>query len=347
MVVAQLGCGYWGPNLLRVLHAQQGCHVKWVAEIDPQRRNYVESNFPLTRTTADWETVLGDLEIEAVLIATPASTHYELARKALEAGKHVFVEKPLAMSTLEATHLVNLANARRATLMVGHTFLYNPAVRYLKYLVKGGELGKLYYLYSHRLNLGQVRSDVNVWWNLGPHDVSIFLYLMNGRLPDRISAQGFDFLQRKIEDVAFLTLTWEGLVAAHIHLSWLDPKKVRTITLVGSQKMVSYDDGVKDKITIFNKGVDRVPVAGEKMDYDQPYKFKIVHRAGDVITPRIDAEEPLTVEIAHFFQCIFTGETPLTGPQHAKDVVTILEAGEEALSTGKTVTVAPRLAQAA
>lgn len=196
--LAQLGCGYWGPNLLRNFSSQSGCHVKWVAEPNLERRKYVEANYPKTQTTPDWRIAVGDPEVEAVIIATPAATHYALAKAVLDAGKHVLVEKPLTMVTSQADELVALASAKSRTLMVGHTFLYNPAVRYLKQLLDKGELGQIYYIYSQRLNLGQVRSDVNVWWNLAPHDISIMLYLMNGELPVSAVAQGVDYIQKAL-----------------------------------------------------------------------------------------------------------------------------------------------------
>lgn len=336
-IVAQLGCGYWGPNLLRNFSAQPGCLVKWVAEQSEARRAFVEANFPKTRTTPDWEAAVGDPEVEAVVVATPASTHYDLVKAALEAGKHVFVEKPLATRAAEADQLAALAAAMNRTLMVGHTFLYNSAVRYMKALLDDGQLGPLYYIYSQRLNLGQVRADVNAWWNLAPHDVSILLYLMNGELPVSVSAHGVDYIQPGVEDVVFAVLTWANRVTAHIHVSWLDPGKVRRVTLVGSRKMVIYDDVRDDKIAILDKGIDRVPKVGERMDYDNLHAYTVHHRSGDILIPRLDSQEPLKVETGHFLDCVRTGKTPLTGPKHARDVVAILEATQKALTDGQTV----------
>lgn len=339
LVLAQLGCGYWGPNLLRNFSTQPGCLVKWVAEPNPKRQAYVQENYPQTGVTAHWEDVLRDPQVEAVIVATPASTHYDLAKAALQAGKHIFVEKPLAMTTRQADELVVLAAAAQRTLMVGHTFLYNAAVRYIKKLLDEGALGQIYYIYSQRLNLGQVRSDVNAWWNLAPHDVSILLYLMNGEVPVAVTAQGVDYIQPGIEDVVFATLTWANRVVAHIQVSWLDPGKIRKMTLVGSRKMVVYDDVSDDKIIILDKGVDRVPKVGERMDYDQ-LSYQLFHRTGDVLLPRIDFPEPLKVEAAHFLECLRTGQTPLTGPKHARDVVAVLEAADQSLRNhGSTVTI--------
>src|SRR6267154_673312 len=338
ITLAQIGCGYWGPNLLRNFSSQSDCWVKYAVEVSPDRRAYVEANFPRTKAVPEVEMVLDDPEVEAVIIATPASSHYELAKMALQRGKHIFVEKPLATSTILADELIALAAARARTLMAGHTFLYNAAVRYAKKLLDEGELGQVYYIYSQRLNLGQVRSDVNAWWNLAPHDVSILLYLMKDELPVSVSAVGVSYIQPGIEDVVFATLKWENGVCAHVHVSWLDPGKVRKMTLVGSRKMVIYDDVGEDKIIVLDKGVDRVPKIGERMDYDQ-VNYQIVHRTGDVWLPRISFQEPLKVEAAHFLDCLRTGEQPLTGPKHARDVVAVLEATQTALKTGQLVTL--------
>ncbi len=338
-IVAQLGCGYWGPNLLRNFTAQPQCWVKWLVDTNPQRRAYVEENYPKTKTTSVLEDVLKDPEVEAIVIATPASTHYQLAKLALQAGKHLLVEKPLAMTTIEADELVAEATANQRILMVGHTFLYNSAVHYLKQLLDKGELGQLYYIYGQRLNLGQVRADVNAWWNLAPHDVSILLYLMNDELPVTVTAHGIDYIQPHLEDVVFATLTWANRVTAHLHVSWLDPGKIRQMTVVGSRKMVVYDDVSDDKITILDKGVDRVPKIGEKMDYDNFNQYQIVHRSGDVWLPKINFQEPLKMEATHFLECVRTGRTPLTGGLQGRQVVAVLEAVQRALQSHQRVSL--------
>jgi predicted dehydrogenase len=337
ITIAQIGCGYWGPNVLRNFSAQPGCTVKFVAEINPERQAYVRSNFPRSEVVEDLDVVLRDTQVDAVVIATPASSHYALTKRVLESGKHVFVEKPLATSTAHADELVSLASAAGKVLMAGHTFLYNAAVRYAKKLLSEDELGQLYYIYSQRLNLGQVRSDVNAWWNLAPHDVSILLYLMNDELPVSVSAVGVSYIQPGIEDVVFATLKWANGVIGHIHVSWLDPGKIRKMTLVGSRKMVVYDDVSDDKIMIFDKGVDRVPKIGERMDYDQSGDYQLIHRTGDILLPRVAFQEPLKTEAAHFLECLRNGLPPLTGPKHARDVVAILEAGQTALASGQAV----------
>ena len=339
ITVAQIGCGYWGPNLLRNFSAQKNCQVKFVAEASSERRAYVASNFPKSTPVDNIDVILNDPEVAAVIIATPAASHFELTRAALAAGKHVFVEKPLATTTAAADELIQIAKQNSKILMAGHTFLYNAAVRYAKKLVDEEALGQIYYIYSQRLNLGQVRSDVNAWWNLAPHDVSILLYLMNDKLPVSVSAHGVSYIQPGIEDVVFATLTWANGVTAHIHVSWLDPGRVRKMSIVGSRKMVVYDDISDDKIAILDKGVDRIRKAGQNMDYDNFNNFQILHRLGDVLLPRIDFQEPLKVEAAHFLDCLRNGHQPLTGPKHARDVVAVLEAGGRSLQEHAAVSL--------
>jgi predicted dehydrogenase len=339
--VAQIGCGYWGPNLLRNFSAHADCHVKLVADHDPMRRKYVEAMYSRTATCHDWRDAIADPDIDAVVVATPASTHYALVKAALEAGKHVFTEKPLAMRLAEADELATLAGAGQRTLMVGDTFLYNAAVRYLKKMIADGELGDIYFMYTQRLNLGQVRTDVNAWWNLAPHDVSILLYFMNWQLPLTVFGRGIDYIQPGIEDVVFANLVWPSRVNAHVHVSWLDPGKTRKVTVVGSRKMVIYDDLVDDKIAVFDKGIDRVPKAGERMDYDFYDNYQLRQRAGDIWLPRINFREPLGVETGHFLECVRTGEPPLTGPHHGRTVVSVLEAVQRSLEAdGSAVTLA-------
>ncbi|PWT90469.1 MAG: oxidoreductase [Blastocatellia bacterium] len=339
ITIAQIGCGYWGPNILRNFSAQPDCRVKYVAEINPERQAYVRSNFPRSNVVEDLNVVLEDDDVDAIIVATPASTHYAIAHQALEKGKDVFVEKPLATNTIDAERLVALADKQKRILMAGHTFLYNAAVRYAKQLLDEESLGQLYYIYSQRLNLGQVRTDVNAWWNLAPHDVSILLFLMKGELPESVSASGVSYIQPGIEDVVFATLRWSNGVLGHIQVSWLDPGKVRKMTLVGSRKMVVYDDVSDDKIVVFDKGVDRVPKIGERMDYDQPASYQLIHRTGDIWMPRISFQEPLKVEAGHFLECIQKRSTPLTGPQHARDVVKVMETTQAALSSGEIVSL--------
>jgi predicted dehydrogenase len=332
--IAQLGCGYWGPNLLRNFASQPLCSVKYLVELNPERRAYVETNHPGVQVIADFEQALKDDEVDAVVIATPASTHHHLAMAALQADKHIFVEKPLAMSSRDADEIVAAAEARKRIVMVGHTFLYNAAVQYVKKLMKDDQFGETYYICSQRLNLGQVRQDVNAWWNLAPHDVSILVHLMDEQLPVSVSATGKDYIQKGIEDVVFATLTWANGVTGHIHVSWLDPGKVRRMTLVGSRKMVVYDDVSDDKIAIYDKGVDKIPKIGERMDYDARADYRLLHRWGDVLLPRVDFKEPLKVESGHFIDCIRNNKAPITGGDHARRVVRVLEAAQRSIKEG-------------
>lgn len=334
ITVGQLGCGYWGPNLLRNFAAREGCRVKWVADASDKRRQFVTTHHPTVQTTDDWRAVVADPEVDAVVVATPASTHVELVRAALSTDKHVLVEKPLAMSVADADELVALAEARGRTLMVGHTFLYNEAVRYVKRLIDDAELGDIYYLYSQRLNLGQVRQDVNAWWNLAPHDVSVLMYLMGDQMPATVSARGVAYIQDGIEDIVFAVLTWPSGITAHVHVSWLDPGKTRRMTVVGSRKMVVYDDIDENKVAIVDKGVQKTPMIGDRMDYDSPAAYRLLHRQGDIHLPRIEFREPLRVETEHFLACVRDGAAPLTGPRHARDVVAVLEAGQRSIASG-------------
>jgi predicted dehydrogenase len=339
IVLAQIGCGYWGPNLLRNFSSLPGTTVKYLVDTNAERRAYVQRTFPSTTTADDSAVAFGDPSVTSVIIATPAGSHFELAKRALAANKHVFVEKPLAMSTIEADELIAMAAERHLTLMVGHTFIYNNAVRYMKKLLSEGQIGEPYYFYSQRLNLGQIRQDVNAWWNLAPHDISILLYLLGDELPCTISAHGMDYIQPGVEDVVFATLKWPNRITASIHVSWLDPLKVRRMTVVGSKKMVVYDDIGEAKIAIYDKGIDRVPKTGQNMHYDKSPAYQWLHRTGDVLLPKVDMAEPLQIEAAHFLECVRHGTDPLTGPRHARNVVQVLEAGQKALKSGGVVRI--------
>lgn len=333
LITAQIGCGYWGPNLLRNLLSLPGAKVKLVAEASQARRDYVTEKFPGIGVTPRWEAVLEDKEVQAVLIATPAFSHAELTRRFLEAGKHVFVEKPLAMTAAESDELLVLASERHLTLMVGHTFLYNNSVRWLKGALERGEFGDLYCIYCQRLNLGQLRSDVNAWWNLAPHDLSILLYLMDGKLPEQIAAHGKAFIQPGIEDVVFANFTWKNGPVANVHVSWLDPHKMRKITVVGSRKMAVFDDMDTEKpITVYDKGFDEIPKIGERMDFDlTAARAGYTMRQGEIHIPFIERTEPLRAEIEDFVESIRAGRAAFSSPQQARDVVWLLEEASKAL----------------
>lgn len=325
LILAQIGCGYWGPNLLRNFSALPHSWMKYVADSSPERRAFVQSNFPRTKATESTGDVFSDPEVQGVIIATPATTHFELAKQALDAGKHVFVEKPLATKTSEVDELSERAARRNLVVMTGHTFIYNSAVRYVKALIDNGDLGEVRYIYSQRLNLGRIRADIDALWNFAPHDISIIQYWLDNPEPVSISRQGMAYMQEGIDDVVFLSLEYPGKIIANIHVSWLDPQKVRKMIVVGSRKMVVYDDLAESKIAIYDKGIDRNAILGENMDFDHPLPTVFNYRSGDILLPEVKFKEPLRVEAEHFSDCILNSRAPLTGLAHARTVVSILE----------------------
>src|SRR5881227_1433555 len=304
IVLAQIGCGYGGPNLLRNFSALPECTVKYVVDPSAERRLFVESNFPFSRAIETRQTVLEDPSVDAVVIATPAASHFSLAKDVLDAGKHVFVEKPLATKVAEVDELSRCAAERNLVVMTGHTFVYNSAVRYVKNLIETGELGELRYIYSQRLNLGRIRSDIDALWNFAPHDISIIQYWLGNPEPISIGRQGMAYMQDGIDDVVFLNLEYPGKVIANVHVSWLDPQKVRKMIVVGSHKMVVYDDVADSKIALYDKGIDRRAVLGENMDFDNPQRAQFNYRSGDIVLPEIKFTEPLRVEAEHFLECV-------------------------------------------
>jgi predicted dehydrogenase len=315
--------------------------VKWAVDLSPERRQYVQGLYPSVAVTDSIDAVLGDPEVDAVVIATPVATHHAIALKALAAGKHILVEKPMARSVQEVEEIGRAAEARGLTAMVGHTFLYSPAVRRLKEIVQSGELGEIRYLTSRRLNLGRIRSDVDALWNFAPHDVSIVQYLLDDPEPMEVRSLGMDYVQEGVADVAFLDIVYPLKVMAHIHVSWLDPQKVRQMTVVGSRKMALYDDVADNKIMILDKDIDRMAVLGRNMDYDHPQATRFSHRQGDIHLPRLEEKEPLSVEMNHFLDCIRDGIPCLTGWKHAREVVRILSAGKPAGSADWRAAEAP------
>jgi len=325
--IAQIGIGYWGPNLLRNLVANPDCKASKVCDLSEERRDFVKSLYPSVKVTEHIDDVVSDKTIDAIVIATPVFTHYDLAIKCLKAGKHSLVEKPMASTSKEVETIKNLAESKGLIAMVGHTFLYNSAVRYVKKLIDSGDLGEVRYIYSQRLNLGRIRNDVDALWNLAPHDISIIQYWLNDPSPLSISRTGMSYVQKGIDDVVFLNIKYPGGEMANIHVSWLDPHKIRKMTIVGSKKMVVYDDIAENKIIIYDKGIDRMAVLGKNMDFDDPSSFSFNHRSGDVIMPKISWQEPLKTEIAHFIDCIENRTLCLTGIDHALTVVDILERG--------------------
>ncbi|MCX5886659.1 MAG: Gfo/Idh/MocA family oxidoreductase [Proteobacteria bacterium] len=322
--IAQIGVGYWGPNLLRNLVSNKRCEVKKVVDLSPERRDYVRRLYPAIQLSDRLEEVFRDPLINAVVIATPVATHFDLAMKALEAGKHILVEKPIATSLEEVDKIKEQARRANLLVMAGHTFIFNSAVRYVKKCIDSNEIGDVRYIYSQRLNLGRIRSDVDALWNFAPHDISIIQYWLNNPKPLSVFKQGVDYIQNGIHDVVFLNIVYPGKIMANIHVSWLDPRKVRTMIIVGSKKMIVYDDVAENKIAIYDKGIDRMAVLGENMDYDKPFSLSFSHRSGDILLPTINFQEPLKVEIDHFIDCIENGTECITGIDHARKVVEIL-----------------------
>lgn len=303
--------------------------MKYLVDTSEERRSFATRFFPGTIATEYIQKLWDDPEVNAVVIATPASSHFRLAMEALAHGKHVFVEKPLATSVVEVDQMAALASSRRLLVMAGHTFLYNNAVRYIKGLIDSGELGDVRYIYSQRLNLGRIRSDIDALWNFAPHDISIIQYWLNEPEPVSVDRHGMAYMQAGVEDVVFLNLQYPNKVIANIHVSWLDPQKVRKMIVVGSKKMVVYDDVSDEKVTIYDKGIDVKAKLGEKMDYDRTGSATFNHRSGDIHIPKIEFLEPLRVEAQHFADCIRKKETPLTGVEHARRVVGILESASK------------------
>ncbi|NOY86855.1 MAG: Gfo/Idh/MocA family oxidoreductase [Deltaproteobacteria bacterium] len=323
--IGVVGCGYWGPNLIRNFHSQEGCRVKTICDLDENRLAHLANLYPGVGTTTDLDEVVNDPEIDAVAVATAVDLHFPLARRSLLAGKHTFVEKPMTSSSAHSRELVDLADSRGLTLMTGHTFIYSAPVRRIKEIVDSGELGEIYYISSRRLNLGLFQKDINVTWDLAPHDISIILYVF-GSPPLSVNCQGRAHINPGIEDVTNLSLNFENGGFATIHSSWLDPNKVREMVFVGSKKMLIYDDTEPlEKIKIYDKRVEAPP------HYDDFAGFQYAYHYGDMLAPYIQQTEPLKVETRHFLDCIETGETPMSSGRDGHYVVQILEAASRSL----------------
>lgn len=322
--VAVVGAGEWGKNHVRTFARLRGARLASICDLDEAKLAAVRSEYPGVATTASYEEVLRDDSVEAVVIASFASQHFDQAWRALAAGKHVLVEKPMTLRPEEAEELIRLADRSGRCLMVGHLLLYHPAVAKMKELITTQEVGELFYLYSQRLNLGRVRKDENALWSFGPHDVAVAIHLFETE-PEVVTAKGEAFLQTGVVDVVFVTLHFPRRKMAHIHLSWLDPHKTRRTTIVGSKKMVVFDDmEPTDKVRIYDKGVDVRPQAVSYEDY--------LHvRFGDVLIPHIGSTEPLRLECQHFLDCIRTGAKPRSDGRHGLQVIRVLAAAQKSL----------------
>jgi predicted dehydrogenase len=332
--LAQIGVGYWGKNLLRNFIVTRGAKVVAVCDRVASELNKVAVQYPQIKLYERADAILNDPDIDAVAIATLPESHFELAHAALSAGKHVFVEKPMARSSAECRTLIDLADKHKRALMAGHTFLYNAAVTKIRDYVRSGTMGEIYYLYSQRLNLGRVRPDVDAMWNFAPHDLSIIVYWLQ-QMPMRVSARGSAYLQKGIADVVFLQLEFPGGITANVHVSWLDPNKVRRMTIVGSEKMVVYDDVASDhKVKIYDKGITRQNLSTNLGDFDSFDKFQLIQRAGDVLLPKVDFVEPLKIQCQHFVDCIVNNQRPLSDGENGLQVVSILEAAQQSMHSG-------------
>ncbi len=324
--VAVVGLGYWGPNLVRVLVERSDVEVRWICDRDASRLERLTRRYPGIGTTTSLDDVLDDPLVDGVVLATPVHTHYELAKRCMQAGKHTFVEKPLAPSTAQATELIDYSTEQNVVLMCGHTFLFSPPVQAVKRLIDDGELGDLYFVSSSRVNLGLHQRDVSVIWDLGPHDFSILLYWL-GCPPTAIRATGRDSIVPGIADVAFVTMEFESGLIANVELSWLAPSKLRRTVVVGSKKMVVYEDGGAEPVKIYDRGVD----------YKDPETFgeyQLSYRSGDICTPNLPTHEPLSTQAGAFVRAMSLGELPEYGLALARDVVRLAEAADLSLSSG-------------
>ncbi len=323
--IALVGYGHWGPNYLRNLQFIDGVEVAVVCDREAQALQKVSKLFPHIKTTSHFSSVLDETKVDAVIIATPAATHYEMTKDSLKAGKHTLVEKPLALKVEEAQELVKLSQSSKKVLMVGHTFLYNPAVRKMKEYVDRGALGKIYYLQAARTHLGLIRNDVSAVWDLAPHDISIFSYLL-GKEPRKVSAIGMCQLNPELEDVAFLNFFYEGGILGNIHISWVDSNKLRQVAVIGSKARIVFDDlNSLERLRIFEKGIS----------IDKPYanfgEFQLLLRDGDIVSPKVEAEEPLRNVCLEFMESIQTGKKPLADGTNGLQVVRAMWAVQQSI----------------
>ncbi len=322
--IGVVGLGYWGPNLARNFSAIAGCELRWLCDESQDRRDAAARAHPSARTTGELGDLLSDPELDAIALATPVLTHAQLATDVARAGKHCFVEKPLATTVADAERAVDAAAQAGRILMVGHLLEYHPAVARLKALIEGDELGRLYYVYANRLNLGQLRADENALWSLGAHDVSVVLHLV-GEEPEECLAHGASYVRDGVQDVVFCYLRFPSGIVAHLHLSWLDPHKERRVTVVGAKRMATFDDMlIEGKLTVYDKGFDE----------DTRSWGEYIARSGDIFSPRIANSEPLRIECEHFVQCIISGSEPRSDGASGVRVVRVLERLQQSLDSG-------------
>ncbi len=322
--VGVVGIGGWGKNLARNYHEIPEARLRYICDLDDGRLNHMARLLPGTELTRDFDVLLRDAQVEAIVIATPAPRHYALCKMALEAGKDVFVEKPFTLDVAHAQELIRLAEGRKRVLMVGHLLEYHPVVTRLKEMIAGDQLGKLHYIYTQRVNLGTVREDENALWNFAPHDISVIMFLL-GAMPTDVSARGQCYLQRDVEDVVFMSMNFGGSALAHVHVSWLDPHKIRKLTLVGSRKMAVFDDlEANEKLRIYDKGA-------QVNDTYNTFAEYVGLRFGDITMPYIKVGEPLRIECRHFLECVRKRRRPMSDGEDGLRVVQVLDAAQRSL----------------
>jgi len=323
--VGVVGCGYWGPLLIRNFRNVPNCNLVAVCDVSEARLTHIRKLYPEVTAVTDWERFLTDFELDAIVIATPVKFHHALAQKSLLAGKHTFIEKPMATSSAECESLIEIAESKGLVLMVDHTFLYSSAVRKIAELVRAGDIGDIRYINSRRLNLGLFQKDINVTWDLAPHDISIILHIL-GELPIAVNCQGNGHVTPAVEDVTNMSLTFRQGRFATIQSSWLEPRKVREMTIVGSRRMIVYDDlQTHEKIKVYDVRVERPP------HYDTFAEFQYSYHYGDSYIPHLNQEEPLKEVCRHFIDCIETSTQPASGGQEGLELVRILEAASVSL----------------
>jgi len=335
--VGVVGCGYWGPNLVRNFRSLPDCRLRMMCDLSVDRLGHLRSLYPEVEGETNYDHMLNGANLDAIVVATATRLHFPMAKASLLAGKHTLVEKPLAWSSAECEELIAIARKQGVVLMVGHTFLYSAPVRKIKEIVDRREIGDIRYISARRLNLGLFQKDINVTWDLAPHDISIILYVMQER-PQSINCRGTAHVTPGIEDVTSMTLHFANQRSAIIHSSWLDPRKVRDMTIVGSKRMIVYDDvALQEKIKIYDVRVERPP------HYDTFAEFHYAYHYGDTYCPYIKQDEPLKTECQHFLDCIRQGAAPLTGGESGLEVVQILEASSESLKrSGAPIDILPR-----
>src|SRR5438093_10492559 len=328
--IGVIGCGYWGPNLLRNFAENETAELRWICDLDETRLTAMARRYPSVRSTGDYRRLLADPDLEALAVVTPVATHFQIAKEALLAGKHVLVEKPLTTTVCEAEELIDLAERNGRTLMVDHTFVYTGPVRKMKEIVAGGELGDLLYFDSIRINLGLFQRDINVLWDLAPHDLSIMDYLI-GRQPVGLSALGSCHIEQGIENIAYLVMHFDDEFIAHFHFNWLAPVKIRRTLIAGSRKMILYDDiEPTEKVRVYDKGV----TANRDDNRESDYQNLVSYRTGDVWAPKLETTEELRCVVAVFIYSIRTARRPLTDGAAGLRVVRLLEAAQRSIKNG-------------